>query len=539
MSLIVLQVGQAGNQLGQEFFSQAAQYSHSLSKKNDYFNNTVKTRNDNSSKLPLSVSPYFHKDNYAHSICIDSEPKVVQQLINTQLSTILNITSKNDSAARNSRSSNQTSSSKSNFKPVSKSLSNAIFRRSNILFDQYGRGNNWALGYNGRKGLKENLTRNISNDNYSFNSELTSSQSLSQQTLECLRIECEKCDQLNGVIMMHSSSGGTGSGLGSRIISEITNSVNDEYSDIYKLTATITPFAVGDTPLQHFNNLLCLSNVYQNVDGMILFSNEDIKRTIENSIYKINLGQSIRQMETNFGFELINRYISSCLLDLLSPLKESSYYQENFNHNPLIDVNNPAHALAGVQLSHLITSTCPLSSHKLLECWTTSGLVANSSIKSNQSFNPFAASWSDEIETLIRIIPREASHIENEFTDSRTLTSTLYLRGPQTIPNEQINRLTDKLTLALPPVQWNSFPIKIYESELCPQTSTIQSLSICMNRTRHCNYLESVLLSAKRQFNVGAYLHWFQRYDCHETDIKQAFERIQTIIDDYSEIVRD
>jgi tubulin gamma len=46
--------------------------------------------------------------------------------------------------------------------------------------------------------------------------------------MDKIRRQIEDCDSISSVMMFHSLAGGTGSGLGSKII----ESMNDAYSDI-------------------------------------------------------------------------------------------------------------------------------------------------------------------------------------------------------------------------------------------------------------------------------------------------------------------
>lgn len=65
------------------------------------------------------------------------------------------------------------------------------------------------------------------------------------QTIELLRREVEKCDFYKGSVVMHSVAGGTGSGLGSKIVELI----RDEYPMCYLTSASVLPSSIGDTPL--------------------------------------------------------------------------------------------------------------------------------------------------------------------------------------------------------------------------------------------------------------------------------------------------
>ena len=81
-----------------------------------------------------------------------------------------------------------------------------LFPPSHMIFSENGRGNNWALGYSAtykekHGGLEEDST-------------------LYERAIEALRKEAEQSDFFLGTVMTHSLAGGTGSGLGSRLLEE-------------------------------------------------------------------------------------------------------------------------------------------------------------------------------------------------------------------------------------------------------------------------------------------------------------------------------
>uniref|UniRef100_A0A1B0DKM5 Tubulin beta chain n=1 Tax=Phlebotomus papatasi TaxID=29031 RepID=A0A1B0DKM5_PHLPP len=72
-----------------------------------------------------------------------------------------------------------------------------LFRPDNFVFGQSGAGNNWAKGH------------------YTEGAELVDA------VLDVVRKECENCDCLQGFQLTHSLGGGTGSGMGTLLISKI------------------------------------------------------------------------------------------------------------------------------------------------------------------------------------------------------------------------------------------------------------------------------------------------------------------------------
>merc|ERR1712066_922432 len=104
-----------------------------------------------------------------------------------------------------------------------------VFRPDNFVFGQSGAGNNWAKGH------------------YTEGAELVDS------VLIVVRKEAEDCDCLQGFQLTHSLGGGTGSGMGTLLISKI----REEYPDRIMNTYSVVPSPkVSDTVVEPYNATL-------------------------------------------------------------------------------------------------------------------------------------------------------------------------------------------------------------------------------------------------------------------------------------------
>ncbi|GJM96816.1 hypothetical protein PR202_ga13684 [Eleusine coracana subsp. coracana] len=114
-----------------------------------------------------------------------------------------------------------------------------IFRPDNFVFGQSGAGNNWAKGH------------------YTEGAELIDS------VLDVVRKEAENCDCLQGFQVCHSLGGGTGSGMGTLLISKI----REEYPDRMMLTFSVFPSPkVSDTVVEPYNATLSVHQLVENAD---------------------------------------------------------------------------------------------------------------------------------------------------------------------------------------------------------------------------------------------------------------------------------
>eukprot|EP01068_Selenidium_serpulae_P007457 Selendium_serpulae@DN4715_c0_g1_i1.p1 len=122
-----------------------------------------------------------------------------------------------------------------------------LFRPDNFVFGQSGAGNNWAKGH------------------YTEGAELIDT------VLDVVRKESEGCDCLQGFQVTHSLGGGTGSGMGTLLISK----VREEYPDRIMETFSVFPSPkVSDTVVEPYNATLSVHQLVENSDAVQVIDNE-------------------------------------------------------------------------------------------------------------------------------------------------------------------------------------------------------------------------------------------------------------------------
>lgn len=122
-----------------------------------------------------------------------------------------------------------------------------LFRPDNFIFGQSSAGNNWAKGH------------------YTEGAELVDS------VLDVIRREAESCDSLQGFQVSHSLGGGTGSGMGTLLISKM----REEYPDRMMATFSVVPSPkVSDTVVEPYNATLSVHQLVENADETFCIDNE-------------------------------------------------------------------------------------------------------------------------------------------------------------------------------------------------------------------------------------------------------------------------
>ncbi|KAG8861743.1 Tubulin beta-2 chain [Tulasnella sp. 330] len=205
--IINIQIGQAGNQVGQAFW-QTVLAEHGLDLEGIYHGNDTL-------QLPRAGVYFSEVENQGRtkwvprSIQIDLESGVCNRIRSGPLG--------------------------------------SLFRPDTYIHGESGAGNNWAKGY------------------YTEGAELV------DQILDVLRRQIEGCDALQGFQMIQSLGGGTGSGLGSLVLSKI----REEVPDRMLATFSVLPSPKNaDTVVEPYNTVLSLNQLVETSDLTFCVDNE-------------------------------------------------------------------------------------------------------------------------------------------------------------------------------------------------------------------------------------------------------------------------
>lgn len=158
-----------------------------------------------------------------------------------------------------------------------------LFRPDNLVYGQSGAGNSWAKGY------------------YTEGAELVES------VLDIIRKEAEHTDCLQGFQLAHSLGGGTGSGMGSLLLSKI----REEYPDRMLCTYSVVPSPkVSDTVVEPYNAVLTVHQLVENCDATFCIDNE--------ALYDI----CFRTLKlTNPGYGELNQLVSAVMSGVSTSLR--------------------------------------------------------------------------------------------------------------------------------------------------------------------------------------------------------------------------
>lgn len=128
-------------------------------------------------------------------------------------------------------------------------------RSCHMISDVSGAGNNWAVGhmeYGDRHG--ENI-------------------------VESVRKTVEACDSIQAFMMMHSLSGGTGSGLGSRVLGLL----EEEFPDVARFSMVVMPSITSPTDVvtAPYNTCFALRELIEHADCILPLDNDSLARAVD------------------------------------------------------------------------------------------------------------------------------------------------------------------------------------------------------------------------------------------------------------------
>ena len=459
-----------------------------------------------------------------------------------------------------------------------------VLRADNVLSARSGRGNNWAYGYH---------TSGAGGGGGNDNSHLL------EQSMEAVRRESERCDFLLHLNVMHSLSGGTGSGCTSRLVERL----RDTYGWKKSLVAeSVAPFSAGELPLQHYNAALCLAHIHEFVDCLVLFQNDDVFRAVErlsadqqpvnnqqrvatsglssragllpHNHAKISMANAsaassqLLQAAASISVEAMNSHIATSLLDTVWPVDNVSLRTQSIGMEfaemqrflcslpsakivEIYDVNNNNNATSRSTSTTVAAAAAASLSHPLLK-----PLLANMPKYKRDLNDPHYVSLNS------LVIARGEHHLSTATVASSSSSSSL---SSSSLVSKWIEQDHEAIRKHVNPVEWNPFTIDFWHarsalnrpptgSKASSSTSASSSassssslfggkfkpssLTIAINRNRCVDYLEDVLERASRQYEARAYLHWYEKYGVGASYFEHAFDTLRSVCDTYAHLTR-
>ncbi|CAM9247334.1 unnamed protein product [Ectocarpus sp. 12 AP-2014] len=244
MSVVTVQVGQCGNQLGASLFQALHDHANQPPAHHGH------TSGAESERARTACRRSFFRDGgVARAVIIDTEPKVIQRIVATRGRAEESTGGRESAHGKTAQRRTNTTGDRNH------SIVGGGSRGGGWRYDsgtqvcchaQGGAANNWAYGYHAHGAT------------------------FTEACLEGVRRETERCDRLTGLCILHSLAGGTGSGLGTCL----TEALRDELPSAFLLNTVVGAHSSGEVILQNYNTLFTLSKLAKCSDGVLVVEND-------------------------------------------------------------------------------------------------------------------------------------------------------------------------------------------------------------------------------------------------------------------------
>ena len=366
-----------------------------------------------------------------------------------------------------------------------------------IAHETSGNGNNWAQGY-------------------------LQSSKLVKRTMELIRKEVESCDWYRGAILYHALGGGTGSGTGTRIASNL----RDEYTKCGIVSACLAPSATSESPVYGYNSMLSLWQLQQHSDSIIMFTNDDLHQRASRAVVGNQETQNIMTDQINIPLSEINTQCALAICGAIYPTTQpcgASRGVSPFRSTTIHDTISDVTPIADMKYVDIRTSVFSLPSDRER---------ARRRLKQTRSTD----SWARTAKLLLKTIPKFNVENEHILTLNQKIIVRGYDDGTQSPWKVSGNKITKKIIQTCNPVSWN-LDAKLNPLR-CVSRSTMdafggRSMTCVSNRTDAPALLRRLHNKTAEMYSASAYIHWFEEHGCDKDFFIEAFESVEKTVEAY------
>lgn len=471
---IVIQVGQCGNQIGSRFWDLALREHASVNKAGIYdeamssFFRNVDTRYGEPSDIPLGDACGKIRSLKARAVLVDMEEGVVSEVMKGPLSD--------------------------------------VFDHRQLITDVSGSGNNWATGHH-EYGPKYH-----------------------EQIVECVRRSAEHCDSLQCFFILHSMGGGTGSGIGTYILSVL----KDEYPEIFRFVTAVFPSDDDDVITSPYNSVLAMKQLADHADCVLPVENQalvDIVGKIESALPPDRTGKKVfgrgassagsrvkqesaltasdgcvTKVRDGKPFDAMNNIVANLLLNITS----SARFEGSLN----VDLNEITMNLVPFPRMHyLVSSQTPLYS------------LADIKVPPRRLDQMFSDAFAHDHQ-LLKTDPKHGLY----------LACGLIVRG--NVEMSDIRRNIDRLRPSLNFVHWNTEGWKTGLCLVAPVGHPYSLLTLANNTCVWHNF-QSLRDRFVKLYKRKAHVCHYTRVDgMEEAEFDDSLQSLSTVVSDYRELER-
>ncbi|KPP68825.1 tubulin epsilon chain-like, partial [Scleropages formosus] len=358
-----------------------------------------------------------------------------------------------------------------------------VFDSTQLVTDVSGSGNNWAVGHK------------------------VYGPACRDQVVEKVRRAAEHCDSLQCFFLIHSMGGGTGSGLGTHVLSLL----EDEFPEVCRIVTSVYPSAEDDVITSPYNSVLAMRELTEHADCSLV----DIINKIQQMAHSGKPSQVIRKESTLISsrggvggtekpFDAMNNIIANLLLNLTS----SARFEGSLN----MDLNEIAMNLVPFpRLHYLVSSLTPLYT------------LADINIPVRRLDQMFTDAFSKDHQ-LIQADPKHSLY----------LACALVVRG--NVQVSDLRRNIERLKPSLPFVSWNQ---EGWKTSLCsvPPVGHSHSLLALANNTCVKPTFTELRDRFMKLYRKKAHLHHYLHVGGMEhACFSEAVTSLSSLIEEYDQL---
>ena len=341
-----------------------------------------------------------------------------------------------------------------------------LFRPDNFIFGQNGAANNWAKGH------------------YTEGAELVDS------VLDVVRKEVEACECLQGFQLLHSLGGGTGSGMGTLLLSKI----REEYPDRIMSTFSVLPSPkVSNTVTEPYNCILSVHQLVENSDETYCIDNE--------ALYDICF-RTLRLQSPSYSD--LNRLVSDVISGVTCSLRFPGQLNQDLRKLAVNLVPFP-------RLHFFLTGFAPLASRAAKAFQSLS--VAD---VTRQIFDPS--------NMMAAVNP----------SNGRYLTAAAMFRGKVSMKEVDEEMAKVQLKNSSSFVEWIPNNVKASVCDV-PHKGFNLSSTFIGNNTCIMELFKRVSAQFAQMFKRRAFLHWYTGEGMDEMEFTEAESNVKDLVSEYEQ----
>lgn len=341
-----------------------------------------------------------------------------------------------------------------------------MFRPDNFVYGQSGAGNNWAKGH------------------YTEGAELI------EQVLDVVRREAESCDVLQGFQVSHSLGGGTGSGMGTLLVSKI----REEYPDRMLCTYSVMPSPkVSDTVVEPYNCTLSVHQLIENADAVFSIDNEALYNICTNTL-----------KNPQPSYDDLNKLVSGVMSGITCSLRFPGQLNADLRKLAVNLIPFP-------RLHFFVVGYAPLS--------------GNGSEKYKSMSIP---------ELTTQLFEPHNMMADCDPRNGRYLTAAAYFRGKVSTKEveDEMRKIQDKNSSQF--VEWIPNNAKTSVCDVPPPGEKVAATFIG-NSTTIQDLFKRVGVQFSAMFKRKAFLHWYTGEGMDEMEFSEAEANVQDLISEYTQ----